>query len=132
MTTFTRRRYGHATPPANVWLGVSVEDAQRKGRIAQLRRASAAVRFLSVEPLLGPMGQIDLADIDWVIVGGESGPGHRPMLPEWVEQVQDQCAAQGVAFFFKQWGGIRPKANGRLLKGREWNEFPGERHGLAV
>ena len=90
------------------------------------------MRFLSVEPLIGPMGEIDLADIDWVIVGGESGPGHRPMLPEWVDEVQEQCTEQGVAFFFKQWGGIRPKANGRLLKGREWNEFPEGRDGIAA
>lgn len=132
MAAFTRRRYGDAAPPSNVWLGVSVEDGLRKGRIGHLRRAAAEVRFLSVEPFIGPMGEIDLSDIDWVIVGGESGPGHRPMLPEWVDEVQEQCAEQGVAFFFKQWGGLRPKTNGRLLKGREWNEFPRERDGVAA
>jgi protein gp37 len=132
MATFTRRRYGDHLPPRNVWLGVSVEDWQRKSRINHLRRAAAAVRFLSIEPLIGPMGKIDLASIDWVIVGGESGPGHRPMLPDWVEEVHDQCAEQAVPFFFKQWGGFRPKTNGRLLNGREWNEFPGERDGVGV
>lgn len=132
MTAFTRERYAYRPPPPNIWLGVSVEDGLRKGRINHLRRTVAAVRFLSVEPLIGPVGEIDLSGIDWVIVGGESGPGHRPMLPEWVDEVQEQCAEQGVAFFFKQWGGIRPKSNGRLLKGREWNEFPGERDGVAV
>ena len=132
MAAFTRRRYEGGTPPPNVWLGVSVEDGLRKGRIAHLRRAAAAMRFLSVEPLIGRIGEFDLANIDWVIVGGESGPGHRPMLPEWVDEVQEQCTEQAVAFFFKQWGGIRPKANGRLLKGREWNEFPGKRDGIAA
>lgn len=132
MATFTRRRYGNAPPPPNIWLGVSVEDGLRKGRIAHLRRAAAAVRFLSVEPLIGAMGEIDLSAIDWVIVGGESGPGHRPMLPEWVDEVQEQCVDQKVAFFFKQWGGARAKANGRLLKGREWNEFPGDRANMEA
>jgi protein gp37 len=128
LAAFTRRRYRDVAPPSNVWLGVSVEDGQRKGRITHLRRAVASVRFLSVEPLIGPMGRMELADIDWVIVGGESGPGHRPMLPQWVDEVQEQCADAGVAFFFKQWGGLRPKTNGRLLKGREWNEFPADVH----
>jgi protein gp37 len=132
MAGFTRRRYGKASPPPNIWLGVSVEDGRRKGRISHLRQTVASVRFLSVEPLIGPMGEMDLTDIDWVIVGGESGPGHRPMRPEWVDEVQEQCADQAVPFFFKQWGGIRPKANGRLLKGREWNEFPRERDRIAA
>ena len=79
-----------------------------------------------------PLSNCKAGDIDWVIVGGESGPGHRPMLTEWVNEVQEQCAEQGAAFFFKQWGGIRPKANGRILRGREWNEFPGERDAVAV
>lgn len=132
MAAFTRRRYGESQPPRNVWLGVSVEDGFRKARIVHLRRVAAAVRFLSVEPLIGPMGRIDLTDIDWVIVGGESGPNHRPMLADWVDEVHEQCVEQKVAFFFKQWGGIRPKANGRLLNGQEWNEFPGERSGIRA
>ncbi len=127
MATYTKRRYAARPAPQNVWLGVSVEDGLRKSRIAHLRRTEAAVLFLSVEPLIGRVGQVDLSGVDWVIVGGESGPGHRPMLAEWAHEVQEQCADQGVAFFFKQWGGIRPKANGRLLGGREWNEFPAAR-----
>lgn len=118
--------------PTNVWLGVSVED-QKYGvpRIAELRRVHAAVRFLSVEPLLEDLGQLDLAGMHWVIVGGESGHGARPMRPEWAEQVRVQALAQGVAFFFKQWGawgadGVRrdKKANGRVLAGRQWDEMP--------
>ena len=124
MARFTRRRYADRAPPANVWLGVSIEDGARKSRLSHLQRTVAAVRFLSVEPLIGPVGTLDLAGVHWVIVGGESGPGHRPMLEEWVEEVRDQCLEQRVAFFFKQWGGIRPKANGRTIGGREWSEFP--------
>ena len=124
MARYTRRRYAERSPPPNVWLGVSVEDGFRKSRIVHLRLATAAVRFLSVEPLVGPMGTLDLAGVQWVIAGGESGPGHRPMLLSWVEEVRDQCVHQGVAFFFKQWSGLRPKTKGRLLDGREWNEFP--------
>lgn len=132
MARFTRRRYADRAPPPNVWLGVSVEDGARKSRVTHLRQTAAALRFLSVEPLIGPLGDVDLAGIDWVIVGGESGPGHRPMLAEWVHEVQEQCAEQRVAFFFKQWGGIRPKANGRLLRGREWNEFPEAMRGITA
>ncbi|NOG73372.1 DUF5131 family protein [Roseicella sp. DB1501] len=124
MARFTRRRYADRAPPPNVWLGVSVEDGARKSRIVHLQRTTAAVRFLSVEPLVGPLGAVNLTGIHWVIVGGESGPKHRPILPEWVGEVRDQCVAQKVAFFFKQWGGVRPKSNGRVLDGREWNEFP--------
>lgn len=118
--------------PANVWLGVSVEN-RRHGvpRIDQLRTITAGIRFLSVEPLLEDIGAIDLTGIHWVIVGGESGPKARPMAPEWAESVRLQCASQGVAFFFKQWGGWgadgkrRAKAkNGRLLNGRTWDEMP--------
>jgi protein gp37 len=132
MARFTRRRYAGRAPPANVWLGVSVEDGARKSRVAHLRQTAAAVRFLSVEPLIGPVGALDLAGVHWVIVGGESGPGHRPILAEWVEEVRDQCLEQRVAFFFKQWGGLRPKSNGRLLGGREWNEFPARGGAVAA
>ena len=86
--------------------------------------APAGVRFLSVEPLIGPMGKLELSGIDWVIVGGESGPGARPVNPDWVREIRDRCQVHGVAFFFKQWGGLRPKSGGRELDGREWNEFP--------
>lgn len=117
--------------PDNVWLGVSVESAKTKHRIDVLRSISANIRFLSIEPLIADVGEIDLHGIHWVIVGGESGPKARPMHPEWAARVQKQCAEQNVAFFFKQWGawgadGIKrsKKANGRLFLGREWNEEP--------
>jgi hypothetical protein len=112
--------------PGHVWFGVSVEDAKVKRRIDVLRTIPASVRFLSVEPLIGPLGALDLSGIHWVIVGGESGLGARPMHPDWVREIRDQCIAQNVPFFFKQWGGIRPKSNGRELDGREWNEMPVE------
>jgi protein gp37 len=124
MSRYLQRRYAHRAPPANVWLGVSVEDGARKSRIEHLRSAPAAVRFLSVEPLLGAVGELKLQDIHWVIVGGESGPGARPVALEWVREVRDQCVTQQVPFFFKQWGGLRPKTGGRIIEGREWNEFP--------
>lgn len=124
MSRYLKQRYADRSPPANVWLGVSVEDGARKGRIEHLRSAPAAVRFLSVEPLVGPVGSLDLQDIHWVIVGGESGPRARPVALEWVREVRDQCLSQQVPFFFKQWGGLRPKTGGRVIEGREWNEFP--------
>ena len=108
----------------NVWMGVSIEDRRYKWRIDCLREVPAAVRFLSVEPLIGPVGALDLTGIDWVIVGGESGPGARPMNPEWVRDIQRQCAVLKVPFFFKQWGGVNKKATGRMLDGRTWDEFP--------
>jgi len=124
MRDYLRARYGGARGPSHIWCGVSVEDAQAAARISHLRASQAGVRFLSVEPLIGPMGAVDLSGVDWVIVGGESGPGARPIHLEWVREVRDQCVAQGVAFFFKQWGGARPKSGGRELDGREWSEFP--------
>ncbi|WP_395335099.1 phage Gp37/Gp68 family protein [Novosphingobium sp. BL-8H] len=124
MRDYLRSRYRHASPPAHIWLGVSVENGGSCARIDHLRQSPAGVRFLSVEPLIGAIGKVDLSDIHWVIAGGESGPGARPMAIEWAREVRDQCAAQGVAFFFKQWGGIRPKSGGRELDGREWNELP--------
>jgi protein gp37 len=101
--------------PANVWMGVSVESAEYAFRIDHLRTVGARVRFLSVEPLLGPIPDLDLRDIQWVIVGGESGPGARPMSKEWVIEIRDQCAAAKVPFFFKQWGGVNKKKTGREL-----------------
>lgn len=118
--------------PSNVWLGVSVEN-QKHGlpRIDELRAIDASIRFLSVEPLLEDIGAVDLSGIHWVIVGGESGPKARPMKPEWVEAIKEQCEMQGAAFFFKQWGGWgadgkkRPKKeNGRVFAGRTWDEMP--------
>lgn len=110
--------------PDNVWMGVSVEDADALERIDDLRQVPAAVRFLSCEPLLGPLDGIDLTGIDWVIAGGESGPAHRPLDPAWVTDLRDTCQAAGVPFFFKQWGGRTPKAGGRLLDGLLWDEMP--------
>ena len=110
--------------PHNVWMGVSVENAAAAWRIDGLRTVPAAVRFLSVEPLIGPIQSLDLRKIGWVIVGGESGPGARPMKPEWVDAIQATCLASRVPFFFKQWGGVRKKVHGRLLGGRTWDEMP--------
>jgi protein gp37 len=112
----------------NVWLGVSVEN-RKYGlpRLDHLRSTPAAVRFLSVEPLLEDLGAISLRRIDWVIVGGESGPGARPMAVEWVRSLRDQCEKRSVAFFFKQWGGVRKATTGRVLDGRTHDDYPGER-----
>jgi len=113
----------HLKWPANVWMGVSVENQDYVWRIDHLRKVKAAIRFLSVEPLLGPV-ELDLTGIQWVIVGGESGPGARPMNEAWVTSVRDQCLAADVPFFFKQWGGVRKKQHGRELKGRTWDGMP--------
>jgi len=110
--------------PANVWMGVSVEDDARRFRIDFLRKTAARIKFLSLEPLVGPLVNLDLTSIDWVIVGGESGPGARPMAEDWVVDIQRQCRKAKVAFFFKQWGGFNKKRNGRLLRGQTWNEMP--------
>jgi protein gp37 len=110
--------------PPNVWQGVSVETRQYYPRIDCLRQVPAAIRFLSVEPLLGALGRLPLQGIHWVICGGESGPGHRPAEAAWVREVRDQCREAGVPFFFKQWGGRTPNAGGRTLDGREWSEQP--------
>lgn len=108
----------------NVWQGVSVESERYLPRIDHLRRVDAAVRVLSLEPLLGPLPRLPLDGISWVIVGGESGFNHRPIEPHWVRDIRDQCIRKGVAFFFKQWGGRTPKARGRRLDGKEWNQMP--------
>ncbi|MEW6052028.1 MAG: phage Gp37/Gp68 family protein [Candidatus Zixiibacteriota bacterium] len=108
----------------NIWMGVTVESAVYQYRIKDLRKTGAAIKFLSLEPLLGPLPELDMSGIDWAIVGGESGPGARPMKKEWVLQIQEQCREQGVHFFFKQWGGVNKKAAGRLLNGREYSEMP--------
>ena len=111
---------------SNIWMGVTVENQKHVDRIDRLREVPAAVRFLSLEPLLGPLPELDLSHIDWVIVGGESGPGARPMDPAWVLDLRDQCLNAGVAFFFKQWGGVRKKKAGRLLEKRTWDQMPRE------
>ena len=110
--------------PENVWMGVSVENADYAFRIDHLRQTGAAVKFLSVEPLLGPLPDLNLTGIDWVIVGGESGPGARTMNSEWVMDIRDQCVAAEVPFFFKQWGGVNKSRTGRELEGRTWDEMP--------
>ena len=111
--------------PKNVWMGVSVESANYKFRIDHLRTTNANLKFLSLEPLLGPIPNINLLDIQWVIVGGESGPGARPVDGDWVRDLRDQCLVADTPFFFKQWGGIRKKNNGRELDGITWDEMPG-------
>lgn len=121
---FINARYKTRRAPLHMWFGVSVENRQAVSRIAHLQEANAGVRFLSIEPLIAPVGRIDLHGVDWVIVGGESGPHARPMNPEWAIDIRNQCIAARVPFFFKQWGGRSPKTGGRLLEGREWNQFP--------
>ena len=108
----------------NIWMGVSVESSRFVSRIDCLRDTGSATKFLSLEPLLGPLDDLDLRDIDWAIVGGESGPGARPIRKEWVRSIRDQCKAANVAFHFKQWGGVNKKSTGRVLDGRTWDEFP--------
>ncbi len=117
---------GHISWPHNVWMGVSVESKQYLKRIDKLRLTGAYLKFLSLEPLLEDLGGFDLTGIDWVIVGGESGPGARPMDPSWVRNLRDLCLKDDVPFFFKQWGGTRKKATGRLLDGLTWDQMPGD------
>lgn len=110
--------------PENVWMGVSVENNKYTFRIDHLRETRAKIKFLSLEPLLGPLKNLDLQGIDWVIVGGESGPRARPITEEWITDIRDQCLDSSIPFFFKQWGGTRKKKTGRVLQGRTWNEMP--------
>ena len=124
MRKYVHARYAGGPAPSHIWLGVSVEDAAHVNRIAHLRAISSEARFISFEPLLGPIADVDLRGIAWAIVGGESGPGARAMQPDWARDLRDICRRDKVAFFFKQWGGARPKSNGRLLDGAEWNGFP--------
>jgi len=110
--------------PEHIWMGVTIENRRFVHRADYLRAVPAAIRFISAEPLLGPLEGLDLADIDWVISGGESGPKHRPVRVEWLRDLRDRCEDEGVASFFKQWGGSRPKSGGRELDGRTWDEMP--------
>lgn len=112
----------HWTP--NIWLGVSIESERWVHRLGHLKATEAHTKFLSLEPLLGPLPTLDVSGIDWVIAGGESGPGARPMDVDWVREIRDNCAAGGVPFFFKQWGGVHKKRTGRLLDGKTWDELP--------
>lgn len=116
----------------NIWLGTSIETNDYVSRVDDLRRVPAAIRFLSCEPLIGPLPDLDLAGLDWVIVGGESGHGARPMDVDWVRDLRDRSLAAGVAFFFKQWGGRTPKAGGRALDGRTWDQMPTDRVPLTA
>ena len=124
MRNYVRHRYGGKRAPMHIWLGVSVEDAAHTGRIGHLRQVNSEARFVSFEPLLGSIDPIDLTGIAWAIVGGESGPRARRMEPDWATGLRRACERSGTAFFFKQWGGARPKSGGRLLEDREWNGFP--------
>ncbi len=120
-----RKAAGTLDWPPNLWMGVSIENSDALYRVADLRTVPAAVRFLSCEPLLGPLNDLDLDGIGWVIAGGESGPGCRPPEPAWITGLRDHCVSSGVPVFFKQWGGRTPKAGGRQLDGRLWDELPG-------
>ena len=124
MRAYLQYRYADCLVPDHIWCGVSVEDESASARIQHLRATPATIRFLSIEPLLGPVRNLELGDISWVIVGGESGPRARPMKPEWVRDIRDRCAHAGVPFFFKQWGGQTPKAGGRELDEEEHNDMP--------
>jgi protein gp37 len=112
------------TWPPNVWMGVSIEDDRYVFRARHLMTVPAAVRFLSLEPLIGPLPSLNVSGVDWVIVGGESGKRARPVSMEWIRDLRDQCLTNSVAFFFKQWGGVTPKSGGRQLDGRTWDEYP--------
>ncbi len=124
MRNWINQRYIDRKVPAHIWLGVSIEDRSVLSRLRHLREANAAIRFVSFEPLLGPIDPVDLTRIHWVIVGGESGPRARYIDPGWVRDIRDACQEAGVAFFFKQWGGRTPKARGNVLDGRQWLDYP--------
>jgi len=124
MRNFVNARYRGGRAPGHIWLGTSLENRSQLSRLRHIQAMNASIRFLSIEPMLGPVGKLDLTGIHWVIVGGESGPNFRPIKSEWIEEVRDQCVAAEVAFFFKQWGGLRPKSGGRLLGNMEWSQWP--------
>lgn len=124
MRDFVNERYNNEPVPSHIWLGVSVEDRPALSRVKHLQQTNASVRFLSIEPLLDRVGKINLDGIHWVIAGGESGPNSRPTRLEWMREIRDQCIEDDVPFFFKQWGGIRPKTGGNELDGRTWFQYP--------
>ena len=124
MMKYVNDRYKNKKAPKHIWLGTSIEDGTKISRIVHMQRMNASIRFLSVEPLIAPLGKVDLKGIHWVIVGGESGPKARPIEADWVREIRDQCNRKKIPFFFKQWGGFRPKAGGRDLDGRVWDEYP--------
>jgi protein gp37 len=122
--TRLERLAGRLSWPENVWMGVSVENTAQLNRVTALRNVPAAVRFVSAEPLLGPLAGLDLGGLDWLIAGGESGPHARPVQAQWLRDLRDACQAADVAFFFKQWGGRTPKSGGRTLDGQIWDQMP--------
>lgn len=124
MRSYVNERYANRPAPPHIWLGVSVEDRRALVRLGHLKQVNAGVRFVSFEPLLEDLGSIELRGVHWAIAGGESGPLARQMRPEWVRTIRDQCRTQGVAFFFKQWGGRTAKAGGNRLDGRVWLQYP--------
>jgi protein gp37 len=124
MRRYVNERYGERRVLGHIWLGVSIEDRRALVRLTHLKQTRAPVRFVSFEPLLENLDALDLTGVSWAIAGGESGPQARPLLAEWVRSIRDQCRAQGVAFFFKQWGGRTPKAGGNRLDGRRWLQYP--------
>jgi protein gp37 len=124
MRSYVNRRYVSGGAPAHIWLGVSIEDRRSLGRLEHLAQTRAGIRFVSFEPLLEDLGELDLENIHWAIVGGESGPKARPLEPDWIRNIREQCALQDVAFFFKQWGGRTSKAGGNQLDGRQWQQYP--------
>jgi protein gp37 len=121
---FIKHRFPKQVTPQHIWLGTSIEDKGALNRLQHLKETRASIRFLSIEPLLESLGQLDLTRIHWVIVGGESGPNSREMRIEWVQEIRDQCIEANVPFFFKQWGGLRPKSGGNNLDGRTWQQYP--------
>ena len=129
---FVNERYRTRPAPAHMWFGVSIENEKAASRIIHLQGTNATVRFLSIEPLIGPVGELDLKGVAWVIVGGAAGTGLATNGPEWVIDIRDQCVRSKVAFFFKQWGGRNPKSGGRLLEGEEWSQFPLEIHVCGI
>jgi protein gp37 len=124
MRDYFMRRYGRKNPPGHIWAGASIEDSSKVSRVEHVRATHSGIRFLSIEPLIGPIDYLDLSNIDWIIVGGESGPRARPMDPNWVRRIRDFCKDQNTPFFFKQWGGSTAKSGGRVLDGETWDELP--------
>jgi len=124
MRRYVNARYPNGSAPRHIWLGVSIEDRLSLTRLTHLKQTNAGIRFVSFEPLLEDLSELDLQGIHWAIAGGESGASARPVKPEWIRSIRDQCKSQNVAFFFKQWGGRTPKARGNRLDGRHWLQYP--------
>ena len=132
MRNYLNNRYKNKLAPSHIWVGVSIETQRELVRLHHLKQSRAAVRFVSFEPLLAAIGKVSMDGISWAIVGGESGPGARPIDAEWVRELRDQCLSQGVAFFFKKWGGRTPKAQVNKIDGRQWLQFPGHNQNIEA